>query len=520
MRGQRIELTINRCKINCCSWKNRWEWTQYAKQWDDKSGQAPWDEREPKKSCDIDGEKCFSMNDQGRWKDRFCSDTLRVLCEKGHTNCDPCSTKADCDVGNYRTTCPAGSKVDSKCEACTNDPAQCNENHHRVQCTSGTATNPCTACRTNSPTVLCPWGQWLKACDQTENSDTSRCESCNDVDCGNNKYKVLCNPNRMTKGDNTCASCDHTVCLPGFYLTRCTGNPLSDTSSCNECTAVTCGSGQYWQQCVVPEQAHTCQTCTTKQNCGAGYFRPACTGTQREDIQCSACTDTISCQAGQYRIPCNGDGQSSSTCTSCPSLTTSPEGSSSITQCTCIADYVLHNGGTICTRCGADPHATGTVKIGLECQFCEAGKFRTSLMEGTCTACPTGKFKVSGVAECSDCGAGKYSSNTGARSESTCLSCVPETFSTHLTASSIATCSNCLAGTFSVSFAASICSQCNAGYSQPTAGSIQCNTACLPGTRSSAGAGTCANCNAGTFQASPEQRICTACAAGTISADA
>ena len=160
MRGQRQELTTNRCKVDCCSWKNRWEWTHYAKEWNDKSGEIPWDRYEPKSSCSIGGEKCFSMNSKGRWKDRYCTDKLRVLCEKSHVLCTRCS-EVSCGTGRYRTTCADGSKADSTCADCTNNPAECPDNNHRFSCTSGT-TNTCTGCRTNSPDVRCTPGNWLK----------------------------------------------------------------------------------------------------------------------------------------------------------------------------------------------------------------------------------------------------------------------------------------------------------------------------------------------------------------------
>ena len=517
LRGTRIQVSGE--KKDCSGqWPSKetwipWTWTHFARI--TKSGEDPWNKDEPKNTCNIDNEKCFNILTNGRWRDRKCADTLSTLCERSFETCNACSASA-CNSGQYRTTCPAGSTADSRCTDCTNNPAVCPDNNRRFPCTSGT-TNTCTGCKTNSPNIQCTAGNWLRPCDRTLNYDNSVCQSCNPITCGDDKYLVLCNPNRMSVADNTCNNCDHSSCNPGFYLTRCTENPLSDTSSCTECRSITCGSGQYWKQCVVGQQQHTCQTCTTTQNCGVGSFRPACTGIQIADIQCSVCTNTITCSVGQYRIPCNGNGQSASTCTSCPPLTTSPEGSTSITDCTCMADYVLHNGGTTCTRCGANPHAVGTVKVGTQCQLCGAGKFRTSLTDGTCTACPAGKFKVLGDAECSSCIAGKYSSSTGAESAGTCTSCKAGQFSAQVAATSN-TCSNCLTGTFSVSAAASICSQCSAGYAQPTAGSIHCNTACLPGTRSSAGAANCANCNAGTFQEFSAQSTCTPCTAGKISA--
>jgi len=92
-----------------------WYWDNFADGYG--SGEEPWAGGEPKSNCYPAQEKCYAMNEGGRWTDRECRDNLYALCQKVHETCHPCN-EDKCAVGQYRTSCPAGAMEDSKCAAC------------------------------------------------------------------------------------------------------------------------------------------------------------------------------------------------------------------------------------------------------------------------------------------------------------------------------------------------------------------------------------------------------------------
>ena len=331
LSGQRVKSNHNDCWWGLEEW-SKWTWTHFAATYS--SGSNPWDNGEPKSECYPGEEKCYSMNANGRWKDRRCSDTSEVfgLCQKSYLSCDTCTT-ASCGAGQYRTSCSAGSKADSVCANCNNNPAQCKANHHRKQCTSGGTENTCTACAARTPACSVA-GVWWKECDTAALTDTGSCQNCLEVTCKANEFKQLCAANGIAQGQNRCRNCARTSCAPGEFLTRCNHlTDLSDTSKCTVCTKTTCGVGTYRKTCEPGQNADTCPSCTTAV-CGIGQFRARCDGSQVANAACQMCADTIVCPQNSYKVLCdgmvNGLERNSSSCNTCPLNSGSSAGSTGI----------------------------------------------------------------------------------------------------------------------------------------------------------------------------------------------
>jgi hypothetical protein len=217
-------------------------------------------------------------------------------------------------------------------------------------------------------------------------------------DCAAGKYSSV--TGRTTVCDN---------CLAGTYSTL-TGQ--SSSATCQNCLAGT------YSTLTGQSSSATCQ------NCLAGTYSTL-TG-QSSSATCQ------NCLAGTYSTL---TGQSSSaSCQNCPALSTSPAGSTALTQCTCNSGYV------------AD---TSTTPFTCKVILCAAGSTGPA---GSCTQCVPGKYKAaSGSAPCDDCVPGKYSTSTGATLEAACLVCPSDTNSP----SGSATLSNC---------------SCNTGYFGPNGG--------------------------------------------------
>lgn len=172
---------------------------------------------------------------------------------------------------------------------------------------------------------------------------------------------------------------------------------------------------------------------------------------------------------------------------------------------------------TAVSGCGVGEYYNGGV-----CKNCDAGTFMdlTNHQTTSCKECPVGYFSVLQASECDNCVSGQYSGTVGASacidcalgkyqeedSQSSCKSC-PQGFSQISTTS----CAICLSGKYQNSDF--ICEECPAGYSQPIAGSLECNE-CTPGTYAgfaSDGQRSCNNCPQGYFQEDPGQTSCKIC---------
>ena len=223
----------------------------------------------------------------------------------------------------------------------------------------------------------------------------------------------------------------------------------------------------------------------------------------------------INCAAGKYHAV-HTDG----ICVNCPLYSTSPAGSSLMSQCTCNSGY--------------EKVAIDALNFTCEPLSCTAGSTGPA---GSCTQCAPGKYKAaSGSAPCDDCVPGKYSAATGASTAATCLSCsagsyagTPGSFACSLcpsgkysnatAASTSTTCQDCLAGKYSAATGASTaatCQNCAAGSYAATQASSACSL-CPSSTYSAVtGVTTCQNCEQGKYSpaGSSSHTQCNLCAAG------
>ena len=170
-----------------------------------------------------------------------------------------------------------------------------------------------------------------------------------------------------------------------------------------------------------------------------------------------------SCPAGKYQ---NATGASD--CKACVTGGTSPEGSTSQTDCVCDAGYY----GDGITRCKA----------------CTPGWFAETAGSAQCAACPAGSYAAaSGAIACASCPVGKYQNATGA---SDCKACPAHSNSTAGSAAcacdasyygdGITSCQACVTGGTSPEGSTSQTDcVCDAGYYGD--GITYCN-ACAPGT--------------------------------------
>ena len=102
--------------------------------------------------------------------------------------------------------------------------------------------------------------------------------------------------------------------------------------------------------------------------------------------------------------------------------------------------------------------------------FCPAGKYNDGSGRG-CSKCPRSRYAASaGMSECTDCGSGYYSDDTGGTSSSHCLACPAGTYS--LSDTYLPSCEHCRD---SIS-----CVDCPYGYYGTTTGSSGC-TGCPAG---------------------------------------
>ena len=266
--------------------------------------------------------------------------------------------------------------------------------------------------------------------------------------------------------------------------------------------------------------------------CPAGSTTVAPGGKSFDACECSAgfegrpnttCTQV---RAGFYKTHVgNGLAQ-----TQCPANSTSPVGSSSQLNCSCLPGFTGPNGGP--------------------CTACETGKFKTAGGPLACDNCPGNSTSVAGSTaitncrcnpgyhgpdggQCSACGVGKFSNTTGG----SCMNCPENTYSGVLGATSSAQCLQCRDNSVSlVGSSVHTDCKCKAGYWTrdgllPTAACVLCTTGkfaefnvaacsdCGPGRYAAAGStssGACLVCAAGTFSLT-NQSQCDSCPTGTTS---
>ena len=104
----------------------------------------------------------------------------------------------------------------------------------------------------------------------------------------------------------------------------------------------------------------------------------------------------------------------------------------------------------------------------------------------TCADCGAGKYSTATGASlastCTDCGAGKYSTATGASVATTCTDCGAGKYSTATGASVAATCTDCDAGKYSLLPGSSTCQDCPLGKTSAVGSSLFSQCVCKAGT--------------------------------------
>lgn len=168
----------------------------------------------------------------------------------------------------------------------------------------------------------------------------------------------------------------------------------------------------------------------------------------------------------------------------CPAFSSAPQGSTLVSQCTCVPGYTGLNGGS-CTDCVAGKYKAASGSAA--CDLCSAGKFSAATGQSTsatCQNCPAGQYSVAGATVCTNCAANSYASLTGS---STCSTC-PALSSSPPGSSAVTQCT------------------CNAGSSGPAGGPCTIND-CVAGTTGPPG--SCTACVAGTYKDTAGAQTCT-----------
>ena len=363
----------------------------------------------------------------------FCYNTVGSFyceCDRGYTGSDVYNCTA-CPAGKYKNVTGSSNCTDCPQDTYSSVPA--------VQTLSGCLRCPLNsdskAATTNSTDCLCrPGYTWqdLQAC----------------AECVAGKYKPDVGPHGCTE------------CPAGTYLANTPGVALSGCLGCANNSDAPAGSGTE-SSCLcnigfTGPDGGPCSTCDpgSYKNTTGSATCTLCEANQYSEIYgATSKLDCLSCTAfslsvagadmkerclcipgyagaglpGQLCVPC-GPGTHKNVsghdqCTSCPEHSTSPAGSSTLLNCTCLPGYFGANGED-CTICGEGKYKPESGDG--ECQDCPP---RTSSPAGSevsaeC-ACAPGAFGPNGQA-CQLCEAGKYKPELGSDD---CMECIPNSIS-------------------------------------------------------------------------------------------
>ena len=251
----------------------------------------------------------------------------------------------------------------------------------------------------------------------------------------------------MTEGATSVSTC---VSCPLLYFSQRGSSSPSNCSATEVFTAVSAAisvSDSQTNSTCLSSRSDVLGACKTHQDCG-GEGRGEChngtcvCGGLFGGVTCSACRPGFEGVNCSLACDCHGHGicTSSGACKCggwwrgsecmdrlCPRgwggalcgsecLTCSGNGLCSVSgECVCDSDW----GGRKCSvlECGS-----GTI--------CSCGKGHTFIEGGGCVACAAGSFKdVNGLTQCMLCPSGKYSTASGAISQSTCSDCPAYSYS-------------------------------------------------------------------------------------------
>ena len=360
---------------------------------------------------------------------------------------------------------------------------------------------------------------------------------------GTTPYPSICpgGSSTRTTGNTDVSACE---CQPGFFNASQTR-----VGGCAPCPADTFRS-------VLMLPTNNCTPCPPSETTFGLLAQTACgcrPGSYRRRVGDNASTQCQPCLKGFFCVPCY-ENQASCPPThvylvSCMPGATSPEGSSSLLNCTCpgrarllrpgytlqmatqtlvpandafycldVPPNAIFSSGTLRCRDGWTPVYAPTAPDQLQgCSLCGAGHFAsTATPPIRCTPCPIGSYmeRTDAVGACTPCGVGLTTSTTGAGKATDCT-CPPGMRRDPLTQR----CQGCALGQYP-SPDHSACIQCPLGMTSSVAALNITDCVCDPGSfLLLPSAGVCTPCPIGTYASRAGMRAaCTACGPNRVTA--
>ena len=304
----------------------------------------------------------------------------------GETSCE------DCPVGRYRTADATNDNKDWDGTANGNNDGM----NALADCTiCGAGKYSENIAQTSDTCSDCPVGRFgvNTNTDVTEHDQLSDCTI-----CGAGKYSEA-----VAQTSDTCNNC------PAGTVGVNNNNVVGDHDEKGDCT--TCSSGKY--------QDGTGET--SCEDCPVGRYRTADATNDNKNWDgtangnnngMNALADCTICGAGKYS---ENTAQTSDTCNNCPA------GTVGVNNNNVVGD---HDEKGDCTTCSSGKYQDGTGET--SCEDCPVGRYRTAdatndnkNWDGTANGNNDG---MNALADCTICGAGKYSENT-AQTSDTCNNC-------------------------------------------------------------------------------------------------
>ena len=500
---------------------------------------------------DVAHSSCFGPGPDGGPCTACAAGTYKA--NNGTGSCSPCIADTSSPAGSMEASacsCNAGFSGPNggQCVRCAagkfkdaNGPEECSD------CASGSysviGSDSGTDCLCNigytgndgGPCAVCPAGKFKETngsapCTQCpagkHSGSTGRTSISACVDCPRDSYNSTDN-----SGCAACPSYSHspvssdrlTACLCDMGYTGNDGGPCAvcpagkfkETNGSAPCTQ--CSEGKYSTDAGRTSQS-ACSTCPSHASsrlgsgelvrclCNRGYTGP-------DGGPCTACiagtyksmNGSLACkQCPQSKYSTSLAAVSESACIDCPARTYSKEGSSRITNCSCVRGYTGPdgascaacaagtfkevNGSSLCALCPRGKYSTvSAATSGSACRDCnvhsnsEGGSSTstdcvcnsgyTGPGGGPCVACIAGTYKdVNGSTACLECSEGKYSTSLAAVSEASCDDCPDQTYSN--VGSSLVI--NCTCNYGYTGSDGSACGACPVGKYKDVIGSQEC----------------------------------------------
>jgi hypothetical protein len=387
--------------------------------------------------------------------------------------------------------------------------------------TNTTATTQCSSSRKCLCKLTCQAGTYQ---DQTEQTT---CKTCDTGQYQNENERLSCkndcNSGSYINSDKTAC----TKCAKGFYqdedqtptCKNCTKGRYNDqTERKSESGCKQCGTGRYSDQINLISESNckicaegkyndqkgrntTCEKCPTgtkQPEEGKSYCDKCIPGKYQSDSPPTKCDD---CLANTYT-----NQATRSECKVCDDLTRSDAGSTFCSKCE--EGQYLSNTTRTCATC---PAGYASIYGQLECSECGLGKYADKAINATsCVSCRAGKYgkpnpnlplfpRILEKEACTNCSEAKYSSATGAATESECNACPPGKYSTGEGKTSTKDCKLCAPNTYQNNEGMTSCKPCDD----------------IRNENSKEGSTFCGKCDEGQYMST--DRICLGCPRGYAS---